>query len=926
VPADEHNQATAVPLNEAGRGRARSPWSDLPLRFKGLVVVGLPVLALVISSLAFFASEREDRRAQSAVNRTLEVQAELRAILTLVVDAETAVRGYVIARRDSFLEPYLAAREKLPAALDRLGSLVLDPAQTRRLAPLRQSIDERLRLSEEIRRFPDGGGTASPGLVALLEQGRAATDSIRTQVATIEAAQDRLLVERRARGDRAHDRALVTIAASLVLGLGGGAAASVLFTRGVARRVGRLEDNAGRLAAGQELDAFPSSGDEVGRLGRGLQRAAGLLAEREAALRGARAFLEHLLTSGPVVVLRLALPEATLSYASPNVERLLGFTVDQARTAGEWTARIHPDDRPLLRAAVQRVTQESSAEETVEFRFRRGEGDERWLSALLVSERPVESPRRGVLSYLVDITERRQAEEALREREATLQAIIAASPDIITIIDPDGHVRLVNPAVRRMMGLDPSDLVGRDALERVHPDDQAAAALVEGLFAGNADELALQYRVRHADGQWLTLESHARLLTDAGDQPTGIVVVSRDVTERARLQQAQEEARGAAEAANRSKSEFLSRMSHELRTPLNAVLGFAQLLELDELTEDQQEAVSQILKGGRHLLDLINEVLDITRIETGQLTLSPEPVLIPDLLGDALDLVRPLAAARHIHLVGDPAASSPATHVFADRQRLKQILLNLLANAIKYNRAGGSVSVFCKPVGDTRLRIEVADTGRGIRPEHLPLLFTPFERLDADQSDVEGTGLGLALSRRLAEAMGGILDVSSTPGQGSTFWVELAVVEGPVERHDRLNSVPTDERTPPTAARRHRVLHIEDNLSNLKLVERILARGPAVEVIPAMQGRIGLDLAGQHQPAVILLDLHLPDMSGEAVLQQLRDDPATAAIPVIILSADATPGQVQRLVAAGALAYLTKPLDARELLRLLDQTLADAHS
>jgi signal transduction histidine kinase/ActR/RegA family two-component response regulator len=383
-------------------------------------------------------------------------------------------------------------------------------------------------------------------------------------------------------------------------------------------------------------------------------------------------------------------------------------------------------------------------------------------------------------------------------------------------------------------------------------------------------------------------------------------------------------ARETAEEANATKNEFLSRMSHELRTPLNAVLGFAQLLELDDLGDDQQEAVGHILKGGHHLLSLIDEVLDISRIEAGRLDLSPEAVLVANLLSDALDLVRPIATERSVHLLGEGAASCDS-YVFADRQRLLQVMLNLLANAVKYNRTGGSVAVSCEQPDPGRVRINVTDTGPGIRPEHLDALFTPFERLGAEQTTVEGTGIGLALSRRLAEAMGGILDVASVPGQGSTFWVELPLVEGPVERYERLNGGRAEPgRAPPEGGPRHVVLHIEDNLSNLKLLERILAQRSEIEVIAAMQGRLGLELAREHHPALILLDLHLPDMGGDRVLQQLRDDPATAAIPVIIVSADATAGQIQRLLTAGATAYLTKPLDVRELLRLLDEALGDA--
>jgi signal transduction histidine kinase/FixJ family two-component response regulator len=393
------------------------------------------------------------------------------------------------------------------------------------------------------------------------------------------------------------------------------------------------------------------------------------------------------------------------------------------------------------------------------------------------------------------------------------------------------------------------------------------------------------------------------------------------LSERRHLQEAEQHAREEAEAANRSKNEFISRMSHELRTPLNAILGFGQLLEFEELTDKQRDSVEHILKGGNHLLALINEVLDIARIETGDLALSPEPVLVTELFADALSLIRPLATQRSIHLLG-ARDSRCDVYVLADRQRLQQVLLNLLSNGVKYNRAGGTVAVSCEQSTPTTLQLKVTDTGFGIPQEELGRLFTPFERLSAERTDIEGTGIGLALSRQLAEAMGGSLEVETKLGQGSTFWIELPLVEGPLDRYERLNSKRSITAPVVPTTGRQSILYIEDNLANLTLLQRIASERAGVEIIPAMQGRLGLELAQEHHPALILLDLHLPDINGDEVLQRLRDDPVTASIPVVIVSADATQGQIQRLLNAGAAAYVTKPFDVAELMQIIDAQIA----
>jgi signal transduction histidine kinase/CheY-like chemotaxis protein len=375
------------------------------------------------------------------------------------------------------------------------------------------------------------------------------------------------------------------------------------------------------------------------------------------------------------------------------------------------------------------------------------------------------------------------------------------------------------------------------------------------------------------------------------------------------------EARDEADRANQAKSEFLSRMSHELRTPLNAIIGFGQLLELDtKISQLHREYVGHILKGGRHLLDLVNEVLDISRIEAGHVHLSPEPVRVTDVLDETLDLIGPLARQRQIP-VRRISPIPDGWHVMADRQRLKQVLLNLLSNAVKYNRAGGIVGVECLE-SEGRMRFKVSDTGAGIPAHQLEQLFTPFERLGAEQGTVEGTGLGLALSKRLAEVMGGIMGVESTPGVGSTFWVELAMTASPLQSSALVAFTDAALLTPNRPQRT--ILYIEDNISNLQLVEGVCALRPELKLLAAMQARLGVDLATQHRPDLILLDLNLPDMTGHEALMHLRADPRTCDIPVIILSADATPGQLARLISAGARAYLTKPLDILTFLSAID--------
>lgn len=377
------------------------------------------------------------------------------------------------------------------------------------------------------------------------------------------------------------------------------------------------------------------------------------------------------------------------------------------------------------------------------------------------------------------------------------------------------------------------------------------------------------------------------------------------------------------EIANNAKSEFLSRMSHELRTPLTAIMGFGELLQnMPELPPKQKIWASHIVSAGTHLLDLISEILDISRVESGHLSASVEPVSVAGLLMETMNLVQPLAQSKNVSVRSEHKAGT-GSYVLADQQRCKQVLINLLSNAIKYNRTDGEVVIKVEDREHDRIRISVTDTGSGLTEAQVAKLFIPFERLDAGQKGIQGTGLGLALSRRLAQAMGGEMGVLSRPGEGSTFWIELASV-APVA----VTSSPDDRKEPAVAVRRYgaqkKVLYVEDTVENVRLIEQIMSLRPDATLVPAMTGALALELAQQEQPDVILLDVHLPDIPGDEVMARLRTDRATSQIPVIILSADATSWQKDRMASAGASAYLTKPIRVVRLLEALDRTLGFA--
>ena len=602
-----------------------------------------------------------------------------------------------------------------------------------------------------------------------------------------------------------------------------------------------------------------------------------------------------------------ASPDEPVRFVNLRMLQMWGFPV--AKATSLTPAEIIAQARPLFidpDAEVQRIGDIIAHNRDAEHVLRLRDG--RILLRRCIAAEFGERPLR-VWSFR-DITTEERAMQALRAGQAELRALLDAFPGYIAAISQEHRYTYVNERLAAVIGRPVEQLIGQHVRDVLGP--QRYAELLPMIEQSRQGLYPMAERHYGAAPGRARLDLELRYVTGPTqlDGSQTHYVFGTDITERKLAEEALIAARDEAERANRAKSRFLSQMSHELRTPLNAILGFGQLLRADRLAAllpAQQQQVDEILRGGRHLLRLINDVLDLGRIETGRLPMELGPVSLVDLMQECIDLVEPLARERQVRLapLPDPA---PACHVVADRMRLKQVVLNLLGNAIKYNREGGSVHMSFRH-DDDALEFSVHDTGPGLSAEQQRRLFVAFERLGADAAHVEGTGIGLALSRRLVQAMHGDIGVESRDGEGSRFWVRLppAQREGSPTLPATLPLGLSGAAAPAVAL--FDVLYIEDNEVNAMLMQAMLARLPGLRYRHASHPAAGLAMAAQQVPALVLLDIQLPDLDGFEVLRRLRADARTRHVPVIAVSASAMPDDIRAGIEAGFADYLTKPLE-----------------
>jgi len=551
----------------------------------------------------------------------------------------------------------------------------------------------------------------------------------------------------------------------------------------------------------------------------------------------------------------------------------------------------------------------------------------------VVSVTALRDAQNEIIGYLLigtDNTARKQVEaeqkildQRLRDQQFYTRSLIESNSDAIMTTDPSGIITDVNKQMEALTGCTRDELIGAPFKNYFTDPERAEAGIKLVLAEKKVANYELTARAR--DGKETVVSYNATTFYDRDRKLQGVFAAARDVTERKRLDQVLQEknvelesARSVAEKANLAKSDFLSSMSHELRSPLNAILGFAQLMESDSPppTPAQKESIVQILQAGWHLLTLINEILDLAKVESGQVPLSEEPVSLAEIMVECQGMIEPQAQQRGIKLIF-PRFDIPH-FVRADRTRLKQVLINLLSNAIKYNVKQGTVEVTSTESMPGRIRVSIRDTGAGLPSVHLAQLFQPFNRLGQEAGGEEGTGIGLVVAKRLVELMGGAIGVESTVGAGSVFWFEFVAVAEPHVSMGGGDAAVLTHPNVPGGARLHTLLYVEDNPANLKLVEKIIARHPDIRLLTAVNGNSGIEIARASQPDVILMDINLPGINGFEALTILRSDPATAHIPVIAVSANAMSRDIERGMKAGFLRYITKPIKVNEFMDALD--------
>ncbi|MDG4867840.1 PAS domain S-box protein [Guyparkeria sp. 1SP6A2] len=645
------------------------------------------------------------------------------------------------------------------------------------------------------------------------------------------------------------------------------------------------------------------------------------------ALHQERDFAQGLLDTAPVIILLLD-PHGTIRHVNPYFEQLTGYRLDEVEGKDWFSTFLPAREQERIRELFDTAIDERPVRGNVNLIVTRS-GEERAIEWHALTLRDTAGQKTGLLSVGMDVTERQRLEHQLRElnksleqrvadRTADLQrelhsnvSILATAIDGFFAADYSGRIRQTNPAYCAMLGYAESEL-----LDLRIPDIEAAetqeetVAHIHKILEQGYDRF--DTRQRRKDGSTIEVEVSVKAVT-LGEEGMFYVFV-RDIGPRKAAEASLRHARDEAEHASAAKNEFLSRMSHELRTPLNAILGFAQMMQLpgeDSLSSQQAENVKEIHRAGEHLLELVDEVLDLARIENGRLELSLEPLELEPLVEHCVTRIGPIAAARGITVT---LATSTPCNVVADPPRLRQVLLNLLSNAVKYNCERGSVEIGYSLAAANRVRVQVRDTGPGLTADQQGRLFRPFERLQSAYQGIDGTGIGLALAKRLVEGMDGDIGVESVPGEGSTFWFELPLHEAPLPETLPTAAVPAEVSG-------CAVLYVEDNPANLRLVQKILGKRAEVRLLGAVNAEEGLVLAEREQPDLILLDINLPGMDGFEALDRLRENRITRDTPVIAVTANAMTHEIERLWEAGFDNLLIKPINVHDLFVTIDQHL-----
>jgi PAS domain S-box-containing protein len=669
------------------------------------------------------------------------------------------------------------------------------------------------------------------------------------------------------------------------------------------------------------------------------------------ALRDSSARIQTILSTAVDGIITFKAQSGLVETINPAAERMFGYSADQL--VGLTIAKLIPElihGQEIASLDQFRASDQARAMGLEREVLGRRQDGRFFPLEIVVSEMEL-GGERFFTGVLRDITARKEAEEALHKAGALQKAIFDSANFSSIATDAKGVIQIFNVGAERMLGYKAAEVMNKVTPADISDAGEVIAraqdlslelgtaiqpgfeALVFKASRGIEDIYELTY-IRK-DGSRFPAVVSVTALRDAEDAIIGYLLIGTDNTarkqveaDRARLDEALEgkhaelvNAKIVAEKANLAKSEFLSSMSHELRSPLNAILGFAQLMDSDipPPTLAQKASLDQILHAGWYLLELVNQILDLAVIESGKLSLSPEPVLLSEVLFDCHAMIEPQAQMRSIKL-RFPEADLPV-FVHADRVRLKQVLINLLSNAIKYNLLGGTVTVTCSMVTPGRTRINVRDTGHGLAPDLLRQLFQPFNRLGQEHSTEDGTGIGLVMSKLLVELMGGTIGVESSVGVGSLFWFELNTATPHVLNEHHFAPTSLEPALLLEGTQRRTLLYVEDNPANLNLVEQLVARRPDLHLLSAGNATLGIEIARAQRPDIILMDINLPGLNGFQALELLRRDSLTRDIPVIAISANAMVGDINKGLEAGFYRYITKPINVSEFMQTLDETL-----